>query len=75
MQAFVLLYQLLVFSQGITLPDFAPIYPPVDIPENSRARVMGLDSVGPKQGVELKLGQFSVSIVCLAIFLKKERLL
>ncbi|KMT03645.1 hypothetical protein BVRB_8g189840 [Beta vulgaris subsp. vulgaris] len=54
-KAFVLLNQLLVFSQGITLPDFAPISPPVDIPENSRARAMGLDSVGPKQGVELKL--------------------
>ncbi|XP_021751026.1 protein CLEC16A homolog isoform X1 [Chenopodium quinoa] len=54
-QAFVLLYQLQVFSQGIPLPDYAPIFPPVDIPQNSRGRAMGLDTVGPKQGVELKL--------------------
>lgn len=54
-KAFVLLYQLQVFSQGIPLPDYAPIFPPVDIPENSRGKAMGLDIVGPKQGVELKL--------------------
>lgn len=59
LQAFVLLYQLQVFSQGKVLPDYAPILPPVDMTENSRATAMGLDTVGPKQGVELSLGQFS----------------
>lgn len=54
-KAFVLLYQLQVFSQGKALPDNAPIYPPVDVPENSRARAIGLDIVGPRLGSELKL--------------------
>ncbi|KAL2930168.1 Protein TRANSPARENT TESTA 9 [Bienertia sinuspersici] len=54
-KGFLLLYQLQVFSQGVALPDYAPIFPSATIPENSRARAMGLDTVGPKQGVELNL--------------------
>lgn len=54
-KAFVLLYQLQMFSQGKALPDHAPIYPPVDLPENSRARGLGLDTVGPRLGNELEL--------------------
>ncbi|CAO2841696.1 unnamed protein product [Amaranthus hypochondriacus] len=54
-KAFVLHHQLQVFSRGIALPDFVPISHSVDIPENSRAKAMGLDFAGPKQGVELKL--------------------
>ena len=67
MQAFVLHHQLQVFSRGIALPDFVPISHSVDIPENSRAKAMGLDFAGPKQGVELKLGQFVVYATCLAV--------
>ncbi|XP_044471963.1 protein TRANSPARENT TESTA 9 [Mangifera indica] len=54
-KVFVLLLQLQIFSLGRTLPDQPPIYPPSDVPENSRARNAGLDISGPKPGTELKI--------------------
>ncbi|KAJ0031585.1 hypothetical protein Pint_13982 [Pistacia integerrima] len=55
-KVFVLLLQLQIFSLGRALPDQPPIYPPFDVPENSRARNAGVDISGPKPGTELKIG-------------------
>uniref|UniRef100_A0A5B6ZMZ0 FPL domain-containing protein n=1 Tax=Davidia involucrata TaxID=16924 RepID=A0A5B6ZMZ0_DAVIN len=54
-KVFVLLHQLQFFSLGRSLPDQPPIHPPVDVPENSRAKTANLDIIGPKAGTELKL--------------------
>lgn len=54
---FVLLHQLLVFSLGRILPEQAPINPPANVSEGSRAMIAGLDASGPKPGTELRLGQ------------------
>ncbi|KAF2309881.1 hypothetical protein GH714_005477 [Hevea brasiliensis] len=51
----VLLLQLQIFSLGRALPEQPPIYLPTDLAENSRARTAGLDVLGPKPGVELRL--------------------
>ncbi|XP_021665915.2 protein TRANSPARENT TESTA 9 isoform X2 [Hevea brasiliensis] len=51
----VLLLQLQIFSLGRPLPEQPPIYLPTDLAENSRARTAGLDVLGPKPGVELRL--------------------
>ncbi|KAK2969929.1 hypothetical protein RJ640_000458 [Escallonia rubra] len=55
-KVFVLLYQLQKFSLGRALTDQPPTHPPIDAPENSRARIAGIDNLGPKPSVELNLG-------------------
>ncbi|KAE8678806.1 Detected protein of unknown function [Hibiscus syriacus] len=54
-KVFVLLHQLQIFSLGRTLPEQLPIHPPVDIPETSRAKTVGLDVSGLKPGTEIRL--------------------
>ncbi|KAL4341766.1 hypothetical protein GQ457_08G002480 [Hibiscus cannabinus] len=54
-KVFVLLHQLQMFSLGRTLPEQPPIYPPIDIPETSRAKAVGLDVSGLKPGTEIRL--------------------
>lgn len=55
---FVLLHQLHIFSVGKVLPDQPLIHPTVDVMETSRAKRAGVDSLGPKPSIELRLGQF-----------------
>ncbi|KAK6942033.1 hypothetical protein RJ641_027410, partial [Dillenia turbinata] len=55
LDVFVLLHQLQIFSLGRSLPDQPPVNPPIDVPENSRAKSAGLDAIDPKPGTELKL--------------------
>ncbi|KAJ7979394.1 Protein CLEC16A like [Quillaja saponaria] len=54
-KVFVLLYQLQIFTLGRALPEEPPIYPPPDIPGNSRAKSSGIGVSGPKTGTELNL--------------------
>ncbi|GMJ15608.1 green fluorescent seed 9, TRANSPARENT TESTA 9 [Hibiscus trionum] len=54
-KVFVLLHQLQIFSLGRTLPEQPPIDPPIDIPETSRAKTVGLDVSGLKPGTEIRL--------------------
>ncbi|KAK0571130.1 hypothetical protein LWI29_011514 [Acer saccharum] len=53
-KVFILLLQLQIFSLGRVLPDRPPICPPSDVPENSHAKIAGMDISGPKPGTELK---------------------
>ncbi|KAL8153457.1 hypothetical protein V2J09_011217, partial [Rumex salicifolius] len=53
---FVLLYQLQLCFHGRMLPDQPPLQLAADIPENSRAKAIGLENVNPKPGIEVKLG-------------------
>ncbi|XP_039030344.1 protein TRANSPARENT TESTA 9-like isoform X2 [Hibiscus syriacus] len=53
-KVFLLLHQLQIFSLGRTLPEQPPIHP-IDIPETSRAKAVGLDVSGLKPGTEIKL--------------------
>ncbi|GMI84218.1 green fluorescent seed 9, TRANSPARENT TESTA 9 [Hibiscus trionum] len=54
-KVFVLLHQLQIFSLGRTSPEQPPINPPIDIPETSRAKTVGLDVLGLKPGTEIRL--------------------
>lgn len=54
-KVFVLLQQIQMFSLGRALPEQPPVYPPIDVPENSRATSSCLDPSGPKPGMEIKL--------------------
>ncbi|KAL4324801.1 hypothetical protein GQ457_11G018120 [Hibiscus cannabinus] len=54
-KVFVLLHQLQIFSLGRTLPEQPPIHPPIDIPETSRAKTVGLDVSCLKPGTEIRL--------------------
>ncbi|KAK2646224.1 hypothetical protein Ddye_021419 [Dipteronia dyeriana] len=53
-KVFILLLQLQIFSLGRVLPDRPPICLPSDVPENSHAKIAGMDISGPKPGTELK---------------------
>ncbi|XP_027363681.1 protein TRANSPARENT TESTA 9-like [Abrus precatorius] len=52
---FVLLHQLQIFTLGRALPEQPLIYPPGNLPANSRAQTSGLDVSGPKLGTEVSL--------------------
>ncbi|KAG5116691.1 hypothetical protein JHK84_042804 [Glycine max] len=52
---FVVLHQLQIFTLGRYLPEKPLIYPPGDLPANSRAQTSGLDVSGPKPGTEVSL--------------------
>ncbi|KAK7303943.1 hypothetical protein RJT34_14870 [Clitoria ternatea] len=54
-KVFVLLHQLQIFTLGRALPEQPLIYPPADLPVNSRAQTAGLDVLGPKPGTEVSL--------------------
>ncbi|GAB2267401.1 Protein TRANSPARENT TESTA 9 [Dionaea muscipula] len=55
-KVFVLLCQLQMFFYGKSLPDQPPFSEPsLIMPENSRAKSVGLVDVGPKPGMEVKL--------------------
>ncbi|KAK7329129.1 hypothetical protein VNO77_23275 [Canavalia gladiata] len=54
-KVFVLLHQLQIFTLGRTVPEQPLIYPPGDLPENSRAQTSGIDVLGPKPGTEVSL--------------------
>ncbi|CAJ1975840.1 unnamed protein product [Sphenostylis stenocarpa] len=56
-KVFVVLHQLQIFTLGKPLPEKPLIYPPGDLPVNSRAQASGLDSSGPKPGTEVSLGK------------------
>ncbi|KAL8139778.1 hypothetical protein V2J09_005799 [Rumex salicifolius] len=67
----VLLYQLQMCFHGRPLPDHPPLQYSVDIPENSRAKTVGLENGSPKPGTEIKLGD---AVPCRIAFEKgKER--
>ncbi|RZB64946.1 Protein TRANSPARENT TESTA 9 isoform D [Glycine soja] len=54
-KVFVVLHQLQIFTLGRYLPEKPLIYPPGDLPANSRAQTSGLDVSGPKPGTEVSL--------------------
>ncbi|XP_047249607.1 protein TRANSPARENT TESTA 9 isoform X2 [Capsicum annuum] len=54
-KVFVLLHQLHIFSVGKVLPDQPLIHPTVEVMETSRAKRAGVDSLGPKPSIELRL--------------------
>ncbi|XP_027942316.1 protein TRANSPARENT TESTA 9 isoform X3 [Vigna unguiculata] len=54
-KVFVVLHQLQIFTLGRPLPEKPLIYPPGDLPANSRAQTSGLDLSGPKPGTEINL--------------------
>ncbi|XP_057429268.1 protein TRANSPARENT TESTA 9-like isoform X2 [Lotus japonicus] len=54
-KVFVLLHQLQIFTLGRALPEQPYIYPPGDLPANSRAQTSGLDLSAPKPGTEISL--------------------
>ncbi|KAL1819918.1 hypothetical protein ACET3Z_014787 [Daucus carota] len=54
-KVFVLFHQLRIFSVGRPLPDQPPINPPIDFPEKCRAKIAGVDNIGPKPSTELSL--------------------
>lgn len=54
-KVFVLLHQLQTFSSGGTLPDQPNIAPSVDVPKSSRARIAGVNDLGPRTGTEIKI--------------------
>ncbi|XP_047147936.1 protein TRANSPARENT TESTA 9-like isoform X2 [Vigna umbellata] len=54
-KVFVVLHQLQIFTLGKPLPEKPLIYPPGDLPANSRAQTSGLDLSGPKPGTEVNL--------------------
>ncbi|XP_022636187.1 uncharacterized protein LOC106761988 isoform X3 [Vigna radiata var. radiata] len=54
-KVFVVLHQLQIFTLGRPLPEKPLIYPPGDLPANSRAQTSGLDLSGPKPGTEVNL--------------------
>lgn len=50
------MHQLQTFTLGRALPEQPHIYPPGDLPANSRAQTSGLVSA-PKPGAEISLGK------------------
>ncbi|ESW10756.1 hypothetical protein PHAVU_009G235200 [Phaseolus vulgaris] len=54
-KVFVVLHQIQIFTLGRPLPEKPLIYPPGDLPANSRAQTSGLDLSGPKPGTEVNL--------------------
>ncbi|KAL2340519.1 hypothetical protein Fmac_008459 [Flemingia macrophylla] len=54
-KVFVVLHQLQIFTLGRPLPEQPLIYPPGDLPANSRFQTSGLDMSGPKPGTEVSL--------------------
>ncbi|XP_020235670.1 protein TRANSPARENT TESTA 9 [Cajanus cajan] len=54
-KVFVVLHQLQIFTLGRHVPEQPLIYPPGDLPANSRAQTSGLDISGPKPGTEVSL--------------------
>ncbi|KAK7411971.1 hypothetical protein VNO78_03416 [Psophocarpus tetragonolobus] len=54
-KVFVVQHQLQIFTLGRPLPEKPLIYPPGDLPANSRAQTAGLDISGPKPGTEVSL--------------------
>ncbi|RDX92605.1 Protein CLEC16A-like protein, partial [Mucuna pruriens] len=54
-KVFVVLHQLQIFTLGKPLPEQPLIYPPGDLPANSRSQTSGLDISGPKPGTEVSL--------------------
>ncbi|KAG4921599.1 hypothetical protein JHK86_050412 [Glycine max] len=58
-EVFVALHQLQIFTLGRYLLEKPLIYPPGDLPANSRAQTSGLDVSGPKPRTEVSLGKCS----------------
>lgn len=59
-QGFVLQHQVILFCIGETFTDQPPIYPPIDLPVNTRANAADFDGPVPKPGVEVNLGLISL---------------
>jgi protein CLEC16A len=56
-QGFVLQHQVILFCLGETFTEQLPIYPPVDLPVNTRANAADFGGTSvPKPGLEVNLG-------------------
>ena len=53
-------HQVILFCIGEIFTDQPPIYPPIDLPVNTRANAADFSGSVPKPGVEVNLGMISL---------------